>query len=169
MTERIINVDMDGVVADFDAYVLKHLGRTFNHTAGPGEDQEMWDFLKTVPNLYAKLDLTPYAEKLMQTVHNSGLTYRFLTAIPRRTTMPTAQEDKIVWAEKYFPGVKVCFGPYSRDKWKWAKAGDILIDDRADNIDDWITKGKGIGILHKYDDVTSTLEKFLDAKWAHLA
>lgn len=156
----IVNIDMDGVVADFDAFVIKHLGRTFDHAAGPGSDKEMWDFLMSVPNMYAKLEPTSYANELVEMVRASGLRYRFLTAIPRRATMPTAEDDKREWIAKHFPGVPVVIGPFSRDKWKHAFPGDILIDDRADNIHDWSTKGQGIGILHKINDFANTKHLF---------
>lgn len=156
----IVNIDMDGVVADFDAFVMKSLGRTFDHAAGPGADKEMWDFLMSVPNMYAKLEPTPYAEELVEMVSSTGLRYRFLTAIPRRATMPTAEDDKREWIARHFPGVPVVIGPFSRDKWKHAFPGDILIDDRADNIDDWNTKGQGHGILHLYKDFENTRTLF---------
>jgi diphthamide synthase subunit DPH2 len=51
----------------------------------------------------------------------------------------------------------VTIGPYSRDKWKHVKnPGDILIDDRADNIEEWIAAG-GIGILHDTNDGERTI------------
>ena len=39
------------------------------------------------------------------------------------------------------------FGPYSKDKWQHCNAGDILIDDRQSNIDEWRAAG-GIAIHH---------------------
>ena len=163
MHKPIVNIDMDGVVADFDAFVLKHLGRTFDHAAGPGSDAEMWNFLTTVPNMYANLEMTPYAKELVEMVRETGLRFRFLTAIPRRTSMPSAENDKREWVEKHFPGVPMIIGPYSADKWKHAFPGDILIDDRKDNIQDWRSKGKGVGILHVYDDFENTKNLFTKA------
>jgi hypothetical protein len=155
-----IHVDMDGVVADFDAFVLKHMGRTFEHSSGPGADSEMWDFLQTVDRLYYKLPATSYAKELWDFVNSIGCQVKILTAIPRRTTMPTAEQDKRDWVREYLdPNAYVAIGPYSRDKWKHAKPGDILIDDRPDNIADWITKGNGFGILHDLNDVKSTIDR----------
>lgn len=156
-----IYVDMDGVVADFDAFVLKNLGRTFSHIVGPKGDSEMWDFLKSVDRLYYILDETSYARELMEMVADTGANVEFLTAIPRRTSIPGAQIDKQQWVtERFGDRFKMNIGPYSADKWKWAKPGDVLIDDRADNIEDWITKGQGNGILHKYDDFENTKRLF---------
>lgn len=163
MDNRIVNIDMDGVVADFDAFVLENLGRTFEHVSGPGGDKEMWSFLASVPNLYRILKPTVYAEELVDMVKATGLRYRFLTAIPRRTPIPSAEQDKRDWVEQYFPGAEINIGPYSGDKWKWANPGDILIDDRPDNITDWNTKGAGTGIFHKYTDFDATRQKFITA------
>jgi hypothetical protein len=149
--KNTIFVDMDGVVADFDAFVLENIGRTFKHQDGP-QDAEMWNFLSKVDNLYAKLPPTPYAFELWDLVNSFGAKVEFLTAIPRRTTMPDAEPDKRAWITKHFgEHVPVRIGPYSRDKWKHAATADILIDDRSDNIRDWIEKGEGIGIFHEYD------------------
>ena len=155
-----IHLDMDGVLADFDKFVLKNMGRTFDHQSGPGADKEMWDFLGGVDRLYFQLEPTPYAFKLWELAQSTGAAVEILTAIPRRSSMPNAEQDKIEWIEKYFgKGHKVKIGPFSRDKWLHAKINDILIDDRTDNIRDWTIKGKGIGILHLYGDFEDTKQK----------
>jgi 5'(3')-deoxyribonucleotidase len=148
-------IDLDGVLADFDAFVLKNMGRTFNHQDGPA-DTQMWDFLSSVENMYFKLEPTPYAFKLFDLVMENDPNAEILTAIPRRTSMPSAEQDKRDWVKKYFGDIPVNIGPYSKDKWKHADCGDILIDDRKDNIEAWVTKGEGVGILHVYDDYPAT-------------
>lgn len=158
-----IFLDMDGVLADFDAYLIEHMGRTFPHMTGPIGDREMWDFLKKVDHLYLKLEPTPYAFQLWDLAHSFGSNVEILTALPRRTSLPTAEQDKKDWIKKYFSNtINVRIGPYSRDKWKHANPGDILVDDRPDNIEDWEEKGNGIGILHHYLDYPRT-ERLLRA------
>lgn len=155
-----IHVDLDGVLADFDKFVLQNVGRTFTHNVGPAGDKEMWTFLQNVPNLYFKLELTPYAKEMWELVNSFGANVEILTAIPRRTSMPTAEQDKRDWVAKHFGhDVHVKIGPFSRDKWKHAKPGDILIDDRPDNIREWINNGFGIGIFHEYNDYPKTAER----------
>lgn len=149
--------DMDGVVADFDLFVFERMGRTFDHMSGPGADKEMWDFLKTIPHLYLQLKATWYAERLWDAIKDCNSARAMLTAIPRRTSIETAEADKRLWVINhrdtvFHEDVAVFIGPYSRDKWTHAKPGDILIDDRSDNIQDWINKGFGIGILHDHED-----------------
>lgn len=158
--ENTIYVDLDGVIADFDKFVFDNMGRTFVHEVGPKGDKEMWEFLATVSHLYYNLEPTQYAHELWAHIKSFGSNVEILTAIPRRTTIAEAEQDKRDWVARYFGSdVKVNIGPYSRDKWKHAKPGDILIDDRSDNITDWITKGFGCGILHNYTDHVPTVER----------
>jgi 5' nucleotidase, deoxy (Pyrimidine), cytosolic type C protein (NT5C) len=153
-----IYCDLDGVLADFDAFVFEKMGRTFNHADGP-QDDEMWKFLITVPRLYRILRPTKYAFELWHALHSYGAPVEILTGIPRRYPIPGAEDDKEEWVHLYFsPEVKVNFGPYSMDKWKWAKNGDILVDDRQDVIQSWINQGLGIGVLHDYSDHQKTIE-----------
>jgi hypothetical protein len=46
------------------------------------------------------------------------------------------------------------FGPYSKDKHMHCQPGDILIDDRLSNVEEWRTAG-GIAIHH--DNIDATL------------
>lgn len=163
-----IHLDMDGVVADFDKFVMERMGRTFSHMSGPGADQEMWRFLKSIPNMYLQLEPTPYANQIWDAIESVGCKKLMLTAIPRRTSIPTAEQDKRDWMAKHRPGWTVVIGPHSRDKWTHARPGDILIDDREDNIHDWVEKGNGIGILHKYDDPDLTLARIAKATQGRL-
>lgn len=161
-----IFLDMDGVLADFDKYVIDNVGRTFDHMTGPAGDDAMWEFLKKVDHFYLQLEPTPYAFELWELAHSFGAEVEVLTALPRRAILPQAEQDKRDWIKKYFGDYDtlVRIGPYSKDKWKHCMHGDILVDDRADNIHDWTTKGeKGIGILHKYNNYPATAEKLKKA------
>lgn len=144
-----IFLDMDGVLADFDSFVRERMGRTFHPASGPGGDKEMWDFLSKIERLYFQLEPMPNAVQLWNLAHSLGAKVEVLTAIPRRTTIPSAEADKREWIAKHFgTATPVRIGPYSRDKWKHASPADILVDDRHDNITDWINKGLGIGIFY---------------------
>lgn len=167
-SKNTLFLDMDGVVADFDRLVLEKMRRTFDHVAGPAGDTEMWDFLSTVDRLYFRLEPTPYAFDLWELANKQAANVEFLTAIPRRTFIASAETDKREWIAKYF-GVeaKVRIGPYSADKWKHAQAGDILVDDRSDNIQAWINRGSGIGIYHEYDKYEYTASRIIAMTTEH--
>jgi hypothetical protein len=70
-----------------------------------------------------------------------GYELRFLTAVPRRNDFPWAFEDKVHWANYHFPDIPVWFGPFSDDKQVRSEPGNVLIDDRASNIDQWRARG----------------------------
>lgn len=160
-TKNTIHVDMDGVLADFDKFVLDNLGRTFDHASGPGADKEMWDFLQSVDDMYFILPPMPCAKELWDFVNSIGCPVKILTAIPRRTSMPGAEDQKRRWFVKhrdiFGDNVDFNIGPFSREKWKHANPGDILIDDRTDNISDWVSKGQGVGVFHKRIEDTIAL------------
>jgi 5'(3')-deoxyribonucleotidase len=157
---RTIFLDMDGVVADFDTFATNLLGRDVSwHRSKFNLTPEEWAVFAKVDRLYYNLPLMPDATKLVAYVKSLSTRFnvQFLTAVPRKDTIPTAQADKQAWVNKYFPGMKMDIGPFSHDKHKWCKPGDILIDDRPSNIEEWNAAG-GIAIYHT-GDVDATIKR----------
>ena len=155
---RTIFLDMDGVVADFDTFASNLLGRQIGwHQSKFDLTKDEWEKLGAVDRLYYQLPLMPDATKLVAYVKSLSTRFnvQFLTAVPRRTTMPEARADKQAWVDKYFPGMRMDIGPYSHDKQKWCSPGDILVDDRPSNIEEWKAAG-GIAIYHT-GDVDATI------------
>jgi 5'(3')-deoxyribonucleotidase len=141
-------LDMDGVVADFDEYAARTLGVPPSEGIYP---DEVWYKLASNARLYRDLKKTSYADQLVAECEDFALTkgynIYFLTAVPKGNDVKWSFYDKVLWAQQYFPGIAVMFGPYSKDKWQHCNAGDILIDDRQSNIDEWRAAG-GIAIHH---------------------
>jgi len=162
-----IYIDLDEVVAGFSEHVSKILGRTVLWTDRSISPEE-WKLIAAEYRLYYNLPLMEGATTLVG--YCKGITPKynveFLTAIPRKDTVPYAMEDKKEWVAKYFPGFVVNFGPFSTDKWKWCRPGDILIDDKYSNIVDWHEKGNGIAIMHKgyIMDTIDILDKVIGCK-----
>ena len=155
-----IFLDMDGVVADFDKFASSLLGRPVGWNDSKQDlTTEEWEKLSSVDRLYFQLPLMPDAIKLVAYVRSLSTRYhvQFLTAVPRRTTMPSARDDKQAWVDMYFPGMKMDIGPYSHDKQKWCTPGDILVDDRPSNIKEWNAAG-GTAIYH-LGDVDNTINE----------
>jgi len=154
---KTIFLDMDGVVADFDGYAHRTLG--IETKPGVRFDQQDWYRLRDhSPRIYSLVPVLPTAHDLVKQVKelvSDSYDIRFLTAIPRENDMGWAYWDKMKWAEKNFPGIPVWFGPYSDDKQHHYKEGDILIDDRIKNIDDW----PGFSILHDHKAINKTLDQ----------
>ena len=141
-------LDMDGVVADFDEYAL----RTHSIPAMGGVyPPEIWEKIAQNKRIYRELKKTSYADMLVETCRELAQSKKwqliFLTAVPKGNDVKWAFYDKMIWAQLLYPGIPVHFGPYSKDKYKHCSEGDILIDDRLSNINDWKNAG-GVGIHH---------------------
>ena len=147
-------LDMDGVVADFDEYAARTLGIPPSSGIYPNE---IWYQLASNSRLYRDLIKTLYADQLVDEckdlANTKGYDLKFLTAVPKGNDVPWAFYDKVVWAQLYFPDIPVMFGPYSVDKWKHCQPGDILIDDRPSNIEQWRVAG-GVAIHHTNIEAT---------------
>lgn len=150
--KRTINLDLDGVFAAFDVLVKGWLGRPIGWHEAVDITNAEWDWLSiNHPRMFAELPVCEGASEFGAWIKEyrdgvDGFDIVFLTAIPRSTTFKYAAQDKISWANKNFP-FPVCIGPYSKDKMKLARIGDILIDDRIDNLKGWSEMG-GQGIYH---------------------
>ena len=148
-------LDMDGVVADFDEYASRILGPMPPHQGIYPEEQ--WQQIASNPRLYRELKKTNYADILVELATHlckaKEWELMFLTAVPKANDLKWAFYDKMIWAQLLFPGIPVMFGPYSKDKWRHCHSGDILIDDRVSNIEEWRSAG-GIAIHHTNIDAT---------------
>lgn len=160
-----IYLDMDGVVADFDKKAEEIIGYSHPpYTRFPSED---WAKLLDYQRFYRDLPLCKDAKHLVTTVlhlaHNKRMDVKFLSALPRDNDFPWAAYDKVLWAQEHFPGIPVWIGPYSDDKQQRSKPGEVLIDDRKVNIEQWQSKG-GFAILHTGDVEASltALRSFLN-------
>ena len=144
-----IYLDMDGVVADFDATVQDILGGDSRVDQRYPESE--WARMRAHQRIYRDLPLCVDANLLVDGVrdlaHRHGLRVLFLTAVPKDNDFPWAFTDKISWAQRYFPDIPVWFGPYSQDKQVRSVPDDILIDDRVSNITQWRDRG-GYAILY---------------------
>jgi 5'(3')-deoxyribonucleotidase len=148
-------LDMDGVVADFNEYAARTLGVPPSQGIYP---DDIWNKLAANPRLYRELKKTPYADQLVDECKDLANTkdYEliFLTAVPKGNDVPWAFYDKVLWVQKHFESIPVHFGPFSKDKHVHCCPGDILIDDRLSNIEEWRAAG-GIAIHH--DNIDATL------------
>ena len=144
-----IYIDMDGVVADFNTAARKILGARPEDEAKAAQagrwPAERWNRLKAVKNLYRVLPKMLRADmmllKALQFKDQLGWDVRMLTAIPKNNDVPDCIQDKVEWMQEYFPGIRVDFGPYSQDKQRHCRPGDILVDDRTDNCEQWRAAG----------------------------
>lgn len=137
-------IDMDDVVADFTGYA--NWVTDSNYEADGGRfPNDVWQEIIKNQHIYLDLKLKQDANALVDWCRNAGnqigFDIYFLTALPRANDVKFAEPDKIKWADHYFPGIPVLFGPHSQDKWQHCEEGDILIDDRESNCKEWEAAG----------------------------
>jgi hypothetical protein len=61
-----------------------------------------------------------------------------------------------------FERIPVLFGPYSFDKYKHCTPGDILIDDRTSNCEEWRAAGGHSHIYRSWEECKPWLESVLN-------
>ena len=136
-----IYCDMDGVLVDFNkgyfeltGHQLDGIHRTDTHFWDPINEAgyEFWINLEWMPD---GKELWSYIEKY---------TPELLSAPSRQPDSRIAKND---WVKRELPGVHLILRS-AKHKKDFASPTSILIDDRVDNIADWVSTG-GIGILHK--------------------
>lgn len=148
----MIYIDMDGVFVNFDLHFKKLHGVSPKELKG--DDNDFWKIFDTKCDGFFR-DCSPFDGHLdfLQDVLTIANEYDYgvemLTAIPRRSTHPTAHQEKQDWMHlNGMSHIKMNIGPYAIDKQKWCTPGSILIDDTARNIAQWSAAG-GTGIYHE--------------------
>ena len=161
----IIYLDMDDVVADWMPAARAIVNRNWNY--GERIPDSDWDKVKAKARFYRDLPIKPGAHELVgyckQAVANGqaeGL--YFLTALPHDYSVPYAAQDKVWWAHERFPDIPVFFGPFSFDKYKHCQPGDILIDDRVSNCEEWAKAGGHSHIYRTWEACKPWLEEVLN-------
>jgi 5'(3')-deoxyribonucleotidase len=144
---------MDDVVADWYTAAQDFLKLRWKREDNYRIPHDEWVKLKNASRFYRNLplkehahDLVNFCRQLKADGHIKDLL--FLSAIPRSNDMPYAIQDKVWWANDHFPGIPVFLGPYSHDKAHHCEQGDILIDDRHSNCEQWEQDGGGLAHIY---------------------
>lgn len=163
---KTIYCDLDGVLFNFEAKLKSLFGEDL-----PSDKTLLWAELSKTPDLYRNLDAYKGAylfwKQLEQLASYHNFNLCILTAIPRRTSIPRAELDKYQCALNYFGDLNFKIGPFAKDKKNHCNEGDILIDDKEQNIVDWNSK-KGFGILHFSNSQSSNFEKSINTLTKYL-
>lgn len=147
-------LDCDGVLADFDSGARAVLGglspREFE---ARHSKREFWRRLARTKDFYATLPMMPDAQLLFDAV--AHLRPTILTGLPLGTW---AAPQKLAWAEEHFPETPVitCM---ARDKYRYMKPGDVLVDDRENHRSSY--EAEGVVFVHhrNAEDSLSQLAK----------
>jgi cytidyltransferase-like protein len=147
--EYKIYCDMDSVIVDFEDGYERLTGKDIkgNHVKG---DEDFWQPITDAGvKFWAGLKWMPDGKELWSYIKPYN---------PEILSAPSREESskigKHVWIKNNIPGVKLILKSAPR-KQELAEPNAILIDDRKDNIEQWINAG-GIGILHTsaYNTIT---------------
>lgn len=161
-----IFLDLDGVLADFNAHARAVLRRPpqIEDINGRWPDED-WNRIRDCTNFYRHIPLMPRANEMVALARGFrdtlGWELYMLTAIPNKNDMFMVFQDKIDWVNDYFPDIRVQFGPYSEDKHQHCSPGDILVDDRTSNCDEWRTAG-GIAVKVNSGDYAQALHRLAE-------
>ncbi len=134
-------LDCDGVLADFDGRATKVLGMPPSIYEEKYGTKSFWDKIYADKNFFGLLTPMEDAYELFDAVVH--LTPVILTGKPRGEW---AVEQKLAFRDKYFPGVEMVVCP-ARNKIKFAKPGDVIVDDREKYRQTWIDGG-GVCVSH---------------------
>lgn len=161
-----IYLDMDDVVADWMGYARAYLNQP-DWQNGEMLPDHTWHKLRSDHRMFSKLSVKDGAHELVEwctryKMNNPSVGLYFLSAIPHGNDMPWAVQDKVFWGHKYFPHIPVFLGPFSHQKYMHCKSGDILIDDRRSNIEEWDRAGGRGHIYTDWKNCKEWLEKTLD-------
>lgn len=158
-------LDMDGVIADFDGYARTVLGPKEDLGTSEKWPESQWRQLALVPNLYLKLPKMRLADRMVELCRRFrdelGWDLYLLTATPKGNDVPDSFHDKILWTQQHYPDLRVRFGPYSHNKADHYKPGDVLIDDRSSNCEQWRDRG-GQVIRVRADSYDQALKELAD-------
>jgi hypothetical protein len=135
-------LDLDGVLADFDAGARKVLGMSPKAFEAKYSKREFWRRLARAKDFYATLPLMPDAMELFDAVKHLEPT--ILTGLPLGNW---AAPQKVRWVAEHFPGTKI-ITTMARDKRDHAKEGDVLVDDQLKHRHLWEEVG-GIFVHHR--------------------
>jgi hypothetical protein len=153
--KQILYCDLDGVLGDFDArfqYFAKMKPQAYEKKYGK---EAFWDLIdKQVGEIFwTGIEWMPEGEKLWNYIKKYN---PIILSAPSRNSV--SRMGKKIWVEDKMPGTQLILAS-RENKMEYSGKNKILIDDRADTISEWISKG-GIGILFTSTEQTiSDLEK----------
>ena len=158
-----IYLDMDGVISDWESQFKRYSGgvpvETYDAEHGKKNRFKFVD--KNCPEYYAT----------MPWMKDGKLLYNFVSHLPVEilSHAPTKLSyiGKKQWLANNKIDIKTNLVPHRNLKAKFATADSILIDDREDNVNDFINAG-GKAILHKNAiDTINQLKEMLGIKEKH--
>lgn len=149
-----IFLDMDGVLADFDAGARKALNtdNTYQWEFQHGS-KAFWEVLDADPNFFGSLPAMQDMRVLWDAVKH--LDPVVLTALPKKGATEVDKQKRKWIADKLGPHVRV-ITCQTYEKPLYCNPGDVLVDDRTVNRAEWEAAG---GVLLHHRNAARTIER----------
>ncbi len=140
--------DMDGVIVDFERGYNELTGKQTPGVDSTYDKDDFWGAItREGAKFWANLNWMSDGQQLWSYIKQYN---------PQLLTAPSREESsrtgKLAWVDKNIPNTPIIF-KQAKDKKDLAEPNAILIDDRKDNIQQWIDAG-GIGIRHTSTEST---------------
>jgi hypothetical protein len=152
-----IYVDMDGVIANFNAAYKARFNMFPEETRDRKEFYGLFETFIAEDGFY-KLDLMPDARRLIDFLDILNIPKEILSSTARDQFHSVIAPQKARWLATHNIAYPQNFVPGKQHKYKYATPNSIIIDDTLSIIEDW-NKAGGIGILHKNADYTINIIK----------
>ena len=162
MTRPRLYLDLDGVMADFDA----HFPALFGVDHRQMLDDDMWATINAHPSYFRDMPLCDGAKAFFDRI--SWLDPIILTACPKSNYAHVAKQKR-EWVREHLSTtchILPVMGGRNKPLFMHSK-GDILIDDFRRNIEAWEQDG-GVGILHDEHGFQDTHERLNFALQDHI-
>ena len=137
-----IYCDLDSVLTDFDSRFKQFSGMLPHEYEPKYELQMFWEIIdKEGHHFWSKMEWMCDGRQLWEyiSIHNPSL-------LSSPSSKRSSRHGKRLWVNENIPGTKLILSKRENKK-RYSGKNSILIDDRTDNISDWVNAG-GIGILH---------------------
>ncbi len=140
-------LDLDGVLADFDAHVRALFGRAPREMAV----REMWARAARTPDFFETMPMTPDAPELW--AYCRAFEPQILTGLPRGKW---AAKQKRRWVARHLGPEVPVITCMSREKCLYAAPGDVLVDDSTRNAHLWESRG---GVFVRHSSAANTIQR----------
>lgn len=153
-------LDLDDTIANFSKSYYNHFFMSIkDYEKKFGRKKLEKDLNSLGKKFWTELELLPNALQLWVFCISN---FEKVSILSSPGIYDHSKEGKTEWVEKFLPNSEKIEKIYDRDKYKYGAYNHILVDDYQKNIDLWITKGNGIGILFESTkQVIERLEEIL--------
>lgn len=152
---KTVYLDMDGVLVDFHKGVHIVFDQPYNYQHKSLYDYDFWSDWDGISREQINEKCTTSFWQNLNWMHDGHDILRLITTVVKpeqiyllTTPMPNPESatGKTLWVEKHMPEYKKRLIITQAPKHMFAKSDTLLIDDKTENVDDFIEAG-GYGLL----------------------